>query len=157
MVTIREASPAAAAELAGIQERASISALAHVFPPQRYPYPWAEVLARWEASLEDAGTRVLVAEVDRRVVGVAAVAGEWLDALYVVPEYWSSGIGSALHDRALDDLSTRGPMHCHLWVLEENEQARRFYERRGWRQNETTRVVPYPPHPIDVGYTRELP
>jgi GNAT superfamily N-acetyltransferase len=156
MVTIREASPGAAAELAGIQERASINALAHVFPPERYPYPWAEVLARWEASLEDAGTRILVAEVDGRVVGVAAVAGEWLDALYVVPEHWSSGIGSALHDRALDDLRTLGASRCHLWVLEENEQARRFYERRGWRQNETTRLVPYPPHPIDVGYTREL-
>ena len=40
-----------------------------------------------------------------------------------------------------------------LWVLEENHRARRFYEKRGWRLNGETRVVPYPPNPLDVGYT----
>jgi GNAT superfamily N-acetyltransferase len=129
----------------------------HIFPPERYPYPRVEVLARWEASLDDIGTRVLVAEADGRLVGVAAAAAEWLEALYVDPDQWSSGIGSELHDRALEEFRALGATRCHLWVLEENEQARRFYERRGWRQNETTRVVPYPPHPLDVGYTRELP
>jgi hypothetical protein len=44
-------------------------------------------------------------------------------------------------------------------VLEENRRARRFYEKRGWRMNGETRVVEYPPHPIDVGYSfvREEP
>ena len=32
----------------------------------------------------------------------------------------------------------------------------RFYERRGWGENGTTRVVPYPPNPLDVGYSRAL-
>jgi ribosomal protein S18 acetylase RimI-like enzyme len=41
-------------------------------------------------------------------------------------------------------------------VLEDNERARRFYEGLGWRENGDTRVVPYPPNPIDVGYTIEL-
>ena len=49
-----------------------------------------------------------------------------------------------------------GASGAHLWVLEANARARRFYERRGWGENGTTRVVPYPPNPIDVGYSIEL-
>jgi hypothetical protein len=41
-------------------------------------------------------------------------------------------------------------------VLEDNARARRFYERRGWRPDGTDRIVPFPPHPLDVGYTKEL-
>jgi GNAT superfamily N-acetyltransferase len=156
MVTICEASAREAAELAGIQERASIGALAHVFPPERYPFPRKQVRERWEAYLEDPDVRVLVAEEEGRIVGLACVKPDWLEALYVDPRRWTTGIGSALHDHALEHLRTLGATQCHLWVLEENATARRFYERRGWRRDGSTRVVPYPPHPLDVGYTREL-
>lgn len=44
-------------------------------------------------------------------------------------------------------------LRCSLWVLEANERARSFYVRRGWRPNGDTRVVPFPPRPLDVGYT----
>ena len=40
-----------------------------------------------------------------------------------------------------------------LWTLTENHRARRFYEKRGWRLNGETRVVPFPPNPVDVGYS----
>jgi hypothetical protein len=43
-----------------------------------------------------------------------------------------------------------------LWTLEANTQARRFYERRAWRLDGRTRRVPYPPHPLDVGYPLDL-
>jgi hypothetical protein len=38
-------------------------------------------------------------------------------------------------------------------VLEHNDRARRFYERLGWAENGTSRVVPFPPKPIDLGYS----
>lgn len=62
-----------------------------------------------------------------------------------------------VHDAALAELA--GCAEIHLWTLEENHRARRFYERHGWRPNGETRVVPYPPNPLDVGYTfrRESP
>jgi GNAT superfamily N-acetyltransferase len=104
------------------------------------------VRARWEAYLEDAQMRVLV----------ACVKADWLEALYVERGYWATGIGSALHDWALAQIRTLGTTRCHLWVLEENTAARPFYERRRWRENGRIRAVPYPPHPLDVGYTREL-
>jgi GNAT superfamily N-acetyltransferase len=81
---------------------------------------------------------------------------EWLDALYVSPTCWSMGVGARLHDHALTWICDLGCKRCHLWVLEQNARARRFYARCGWRLNGDTRVVPFPPYPIDVGYTIEL-
>jgi GNAT superfamily N-acetyltransferase len=43
---------------------------------------------------------------------------------------------------------------ARLWTLTENHRARAFYERRGWSLTGRTRVVPYPPYPIDVEYAR---
>jgi hypothetical protein len=34
--------------------------------------------------------------------------------------------------------------------------ARRFYEKHGWRLNGSEQVVPFPPHPLDVGYSIDL-
>jgi hypothetical protein len=38
MAAIRKGRLGEAAELAGVQERASVGALAHSFPPERYPF-----------------------------------------------------------------------------------------------------------------------
>jgi GNAT superfamily N-acetyltransferase len=99
---------------------------------------------------------VLVAAQDEEAVGVVAVRPGWLDGLYVVPDAWGSGVAGSLHDAGLDHLRALGEVECRLWVLEENARARRFYEHRGWELNGTTRVVPYPPNPLDVGYSIRL-
>jgi GNAT superfamily N-acetyltransferase len=83
------------------------------------------------------------------------VSEGWLDGLYVVPERWGTGLADALHGRALDLMRTLGPF-CKLLVLEDNIRARRFYERRGWRENGETRVVEFPPNPLDIGYTLDF-
>jgi GNAT superfamily N-acetyltransferase len=153
---IREARPDEAVVLAAIQRDASLAALAHVFPPELYAYPSDEVTQRWEEFLADDGVTVLVAEEDGAPTGVAGCRSEWLDGLYVLPQWWSRGVGRALHDEVLDRLRADGCERCHLWVLEDNERARRFYERLGWAENGTSRVVPFPPNPIDVGYTVAL-
>ena len=49
------------------------------------------------------------------------------------PRSWGAGHGSALHEAAMDHLAKEGFGEAVLWVLEGNERARRFYERRGWR------------------------
>jgi GNAT superfamily N-acetyltransferase len=141
--------------LAEIQRRASVAAFAHIFEPERYPYPIDDVRRRWRDALAE-GRSVFVYEEENEIVGVALTGPEWLDGLYVVPERWGRGVAAALHDAALEQARADGFERCHLWVLEENHRARRFYERRGWRLNERTRVVPYPPNPIDVSYTIDL-
>ena len=149
---MRAARPDEAETLAAIQAEASLAALAHIFPPERYPFPHDDVRRRWRDLVGDPEARVLVAESDGARVGVAAVRDGWLDGLYVVPAWWGRGAAPLLHDRALEAVRGLGADECRLWVLEENTRARRFYERRGWSENGTTRVVPFPPHPVDVGY-----
>ena len=153
---IREARHDEGEALAAVQRDASLAALAHIFPPELYPYPIDEIRQRWRDALADPETTVLVDESEVALVGVVGCRPRWLDGLYVTPAYWGRGVGRELHDEALDRLRQGGSTRCHLWVLEQNDRARRFYERLGWRQNGDTRVVPFPPHPIDVGYTIEL-
>ena len=91
--------------------------------------------ARWTAAAADPATRTFIALSDDEPVGAACVCEEWLEGLYVVPERWGTGLADVLHDRALEVVRDLGSERCHLWVLEDNARARRFYERRGWREN----------------------
>jgi GNAT superfamily N-acetyltransferase len=153
---IREARPDEAEALAAIQRDASVAAYQHIFPAELYPYPTEAVVERWQESLDDREVTVLVAEEDGVAVAVAGSRAEWLDGLYVLPDRWSRGVGRALHDEVLERQRAAGAKACHLWVLEQNDRARRWYERLGWRENGRTRVVPFPPNPIDVGYSIRL-
>jgi GNAT superfamily N-acetyltransferase len=139
-----------------VQRAASLAALGHIYPPDRYPFPDDAIRERWNEAVGDDNGKVLVAERGDRIVGVAAAKDGWLNGLYVVPEEWGNGVADRLHDEALRALAAAGAATAHLWVLEDNRRARRFYERRGWRRDGTDRVVPFPPHPLDVGYAKEL-
>jgi GNAT superfamily N-acetyltransferase len=54
-------------------------------------------------------------------------------AIYTDPAHQGSGVGLALHDAALAALAGRGIEEAALWVLRDNDRARRWYGRRGWR------------------------
>jgi GNAT superfamily N-acetyltransferase len=135
--------------LAEIQEAASLAGLAHIYPPERYPFPREAVLERWRSY-----TGEIFLDPQHR--GFSAIGDEWLNGLYVRPEWWGSGVAGELHDRAVAALREAGVATARLWVLEANGRARRFYERRGWAPDGSTRVVEYPPHPLDVGYSLDL-
>ena len=53
-------------------------------------------------------------------------------AIYVHPSQWGEGHGTELLSAAERALSGMGFERALLWVLEQNHQAREFYERRGW-------------------------
>jgi ribosomal protein S18 acetylase RimI-like enzyme len=63
------------------------------------------------------------------IVGIAALSAEMLDQLYVHPDAQGRGAGGALLDQAKE----RRPGGFTFWVFQQNEPARRFYERRGCR------------------------
>jgi GNAT superfamily N-acetyltransferase len=153
---IRRARSDEADTLLAIQRDAAIGAFGHIFPPDRFPFPDARVREIWEQTLGDRDVEVYVAEQDGAPVGSVSIAGEFLQTLYVVPASQSTGVGSALHDFALERLREKGCSRAKLWTLDENWPARKFYERRGWRLTSETRIVPFPPNPIDVQYAREL-
>ena len=126
-----------------------------IFPPDRYPFPDDAVRERWRGFLGGPEGKALVAECERGPIGIVAFLPAQLYALYVLPEEWGSGVGSGLHDAAVAGLRELGP-EARLWVLEANTRARRFYEQRDWQLDGRERVVPFPPHPLDVGYSLRL-
>lgn len=109
-----------------------------------------DAVAAWaERARTMAGTTYAVAELDGEVVGFAAYGAErgevpspWrgeVYALYVLPQHWRSGAGSALMHGVLDELAENGFDHVTLWVLVGNERAIGFYRRHGF--HETGEVV----------------
>lgn len=56
-----------------------------------------------------------------------------LDDLYVTPEHRSSGVGAALVGQLLDDLKSDGVLRIDTSVHIRNVNARRFYDRLGFR------------------------
>jgi GNAT superfamily N-acetyltransferase len=155
-MTIRSARDDEAETLLRIQREASVAAFAHIYPPERYPFPSEEVRTLWQDALSDPEIDVYVADADGVAIGSVSVDDEWLRTLYVAPAYWSHGIGSALLEHGLARMRERGATRAKLWTLEGNVQGRRFYERRGWRLTGETRVVPFPPHPVDVQYGKDF-
>jgi GNAT superfamily N-acetyltransferase len=138
----------------GIARAASLAGFAHVFPPELYDYPADAIRADWVAALADPDAETYLAFEGDLPVGVVSVSDGTMQTLYVLPELWGMGVGSALHDAALERLRALGVREARLWTLVENGRARAFYERRGWRLTGRTRVVPFPPRPIDVEYAR---
>nr|MDQ3823681.1 GNAT family N-acetyltransferase [Actinomycetota bacterium] len=154
-LALRKASARDAETLFAVQKASSLAALAHIFPTA-YPFPDEAVHASWRDAVAGAdGRRVLVAERDGVVVGGVSFSRRGVDALYVVPAAWRQGVGSALHDAAVEELRAVSD-EARLWVLADNADARRFYERRGWRPDGREQAVTFPPHPLEVGYSLRL-
>ena len=63
------------------------------------------------------------------VIGFLGLNGDEVSHLYVEPGLQSQGIGSAL----LDHAKGLRPQRLELWVFQENDGARGFYERHGFR------------------------
>jgi len=53
-------------------------------------------------------------------------------AIYLRPEAWRRGIGTALMETATAHLRSAGATELVLWVFEANARARAFYQALGW-------------------------
>jgi ribosomal protein S18 acetylase RimI-like enzyme len=92
---------------------------------------------RWAGQIADPEAFVLVAEEGGRIAGFCCTllppgAQAEIPALYLHPDFWRGGIGTALQAAAVEELRARGYREVVLWVLELNEGARAFYERLGF-------------------------
>lgn len=101
---------------------------------------------RWRSDLRG----LAVAELDGQVEGfvligpsrdqdVAGFAGE-IFMLYVHPDAWGRGVGSALLRAAIQALAHRGHRWLVLWVLAENTPAQAFYRRMGLQRDGQSRL-----------------
>ena len=96
---------------------------------------------------------VFVVESGQRPVAFMAIKDEFVDQLYVHPDYQNQGIGKAL----LDYARKRSPEHVWLYTLQINLNARAFYEKNGFIA-EKYGMSPPPESEPDVEYHwRKLP
>jgi len=75
-----------------------------------------------------------VVEADGRIVALMVLHDDWIDQLYVDPDWAGRGLGSEL----LAVAKTLRPSGLQLWAFESNARARRFYERHGFVAVERT-------------------
>jgi ribosomal protein S18 acetylase RimI-like enzyme len=148
--------------------RSRVAAYAHILRPETLAAgASAEALGEWWAERwkwEQETHRLTVAQGDDgeivgfTYVGPSETAGAVeLYAIHVVPEMVGAGLGRRLMESALGQLREIGGERAVLWVLEENERARRFYERGGWVPDGGTRVEAINGEPVpQLRYTRPL-
>lgn len=164
--TIDVPDPEAAEEITRLHRRAAQTGFADIFPPEAPPPPFEDDLARWRFWLgpdREQGRHAYTVRTSRGIVG-AVLAGPdpddpvlgHLARLYVDPDRWGAGIGTALHGAAVADLARRGFPLATLWVLEGNIRARHWYERLGWSQTRRRKPTFEPAGIYDAQYVREL-
>ena len=121
-LALRLAHPDERDELEALQRRASLALAEYREQLQANPdaihLPPAQI----------ANGQVIVAELEGRVAGFAAVVAGELDGLFVEPDLWGQGVGRALADAAVHEARRRG---FTLWVIA-SPTARGFYEKCGF-------------------------
>ena len=121
-LTIRLATPDERDALEDLQRRASLALPDYRAQLEAHPdaihLPPAQI----------ANGQVLVAEVEGKVAGFAAIVGGELDGLFVEPKQWRRGIGAALVDAATHEARRKG---LALTVIA-SPTARDFYESCGF-------------------------
>jgi ribosomal protein S18 acetylase RimI-like enzyme len=90
---------------------------------------------------------VWVVELENRPVGFMAMNRDFIDQLYIAPDFQRRGIGRSL----LDFARAQSPDHLWLYTFQVNVHARAFYEKNGFVA-EKFGVSPPPESEPDVEY-----
>lgn len=148
-VTIRPACDTDRDAIASIHAKSWKSAYRDVFPEAFLAGPVdQDLLDMWRTTPDTADDVLLVAEENAtegsRLVGFIAVRcrpDPFIENLHVLPAVRSQGLGRRLMVRAAERLIGAGQSKAHLWVMESNVRAIRFYEALGGVCGETVTKV----------------
>ncbi len=79
-------------------------------------------------------------------------------SFYTHPRERGKGYGGMLFEEAVRRLKSAGFQNVFVFVLRENEKARRFYTRHGFSWDGTHADIPFPPDAVcvDLRYTKHL-
>ncbi len=79
-------------------------------------------------------------------------------SFYTHPDERSKGYGGLLFEEALRRLKADGYENAFVFVLRENEKARRFYAAHGFQWDGTFTEIPFPPDAVcvDLRYVKKL-
>lgn len=100
---------------------------------------------QWGSRIEQADRKNLVMVQDGIIIGTSGFGKSRIEemngfgeiiSLYFLPEYMRKGYGRLLLQAVVSELKKMGFDKVFLWVLEENRNARYFYEKCGFVQTE---------------------
>ena len=145
-MTIRSARPQDALRIATIHVEAWQVAYRGIVPDEFLRALSIEQRhAVWQQNLEAGESLTWVADDGETALGwISAGRSRDVDAsqstaeiwaVYVDPGHWSKGVGRALCAAVEQELRTQGFTDVTLWVLKDNERARRFYILNGFIQD----------------------
>lgn len=78
-------------------------------------------------------------------------------SFYTRPDERGKGYGGLLFEEALKRLKADGFQNAFVFVLRENEKARRFYASHGFAWDGTSTEIPFPPKVcVDLRYVKKL-
>jgi GNAT superfamily N-acetyltransferase len=156
------AQPTDASAIAALHVESWRSAYRGLYPDEFLDGPLLEERVRfWNARMHAPAPErrhVLTAAAEGALVGFACVLldaepdwGPLLDNLHVKPAFKGHGIGTRLLSASREWAANAAPgQPMHLWVMEGNTAARRFYDRQGGTVAERTTVdvVPGTAQPV---------
>jgi ribosomal protein S18 acetylase RimI-like enzyme len=102
----------------------------------------ADRAAMWAQIIDQQSAQVWVAKCDEKTFGFVSFGASRdadatpctfeIHAIYVEPSQWSRGIGHALMQLTVKQVSAESAELVTLWVLADNARAIRFYEQAGF-------------------------
>lgn len=147
--SVRPATVRDAKAIARVHAQAAQAAYRDLIPQEQLGGPSLEQRqAHWREAIEYSEPQVQVVMSGDEMVGFVgfdrsrdkgtpSTTGEiW--SLYVRPEHWSQGAGTALWDAANDGLKEEGCTKVTVWVPVRNERALQFFEHVGFKREMTT-------------------
>lgn len=117
--------------------------LAGITPVKREAYFRKALTEGWEEDAlihKDGKPAGLISIGKSRDEDCKANFGE-IRGIYLHPDFWDKGLGRELMEWGLLELKKRGYAGVSLWVLEENQRARSFYEKMGFRLDGTKKEI----------------
>ncbi len=146
---VRPATVRDAKAIARVHATAAQAAYRDLLAPDQLSGPSLEERqAHWREAIEYSEPQVQVAVSGDEMVGFVgfdrsrdkgtpSTTGEiW--ALYVLPDHWNQGAGTALWDAANDGLKEEGCTKVTAWVPVRNERALQFFEHVGFKREMTS-------------------
>ena len=146
---IRPGRPEDAAFCADIHKRSWIYAYSHCLGRDFIEDRLKNREPMWKKFLADERNGNFVAVLDGKIIGIITISAERdgdmpvgtgeLCGFYFDPDYIGKGYGRQAMDWVKAKLKARGFSTMVLWVLDQNDKAKRFYEKSGLRPEGTSK------------------
>jgi GNAT superfamily N-acetyltransferase len=115
---------------------------------------------KWAERLKNPESRWMVATADGADVGLVCGKAEegrmHLLAMWVAPEARGEGVGARLVDATVAWAREYGTEEVELWAVDQNEDARALYARKGFTPSGRAMALPSQPHLTESHYVLSL-